>query len=54
MYAVISANGKTYGYSHENTLSRLEQAYVDYYRTGLHGDILVKSNGRSIFVEKEK
>lgn len=54
-YAVISV-GKNNGYGHpsENTLSRLEQADVTYYRTDMDGDINVFSDGRTISVKTSK
>lgn len=54
-YAIISV-GKhnSYGHPSEQTLSRLNDADVDVYRTDIHGDIVVSSNGETITVQTDK
>lgn len=56
-YAVISAGADNeYGHPHDEPLSRLRDADVEVYRTDLMGDIICKSNGRTVTFEtiKEK
>lgn len=54
-YAVISVGeDNRYGHPTEQTLSRLEQADVTYYRTDECGDITVTSDGRQLFFAMEK
>lgn len=54
-YAVISV-GEDNRYDHpsEQTISRLEQADVTYYRTDICGDILVTSDGKQLSFDMEK
>ena len=54
-YAVISVGeGNLYGHPHRETLSLLEDADVNTYRTDIHGDIIVKSDGKSLMFETSK
>lgn len=51
-YAVISVGtGNLYGHPHQVTLDLLEDADVKIYRTDKNGDILVKSDGKNLFIE---
>lgn len=55
-YAVISAGeGNDYGHPHGRTLELLENdsSAFEVYRTDKDGDILVKSDGKWLFVEEE-
>lgn len=54
-YAVISV-GENNSYNHptDDTLSRLRDADVTVYRTDLHGNILVTSDGETVSVSTEK
>lgn len=54
-YAVISV-GANNSYEHptDNTLSRLRDADVTVYRTDLHGNILITSDGETVSVSTEK
>ena len=48
-YAVISVGaGNQYDHPHESALSRLRDADVTVYRTDLHGDIICKSDGKTV------
>ncbi len=48
-YAVISVGkGNEYGHPHDEPLSRLRDADVTVYRTDLLGDIICKSDGKSV------
>lgn len=54
-YAVISVGkGNSYGHPHRETLSLLEDAEVKVYRTDIHGDIIVKSDGKNLMFEISK
>lgn len=54
-YAVISVGqGNQYGHPHQETLDLLKQAGVIVYRTDLNGDIIVRSNGKTVSIETEK
>lgn len=54
-YAVISVGeGNSYGHPHEETLSRLNDAGVEIYRTDLNGNIIMTSDGQNITVVTEK
>ena len=54
-YAVISVGqGNQYGHPHQETLDLLKQAGVIVYRTDLNGDVIVRSNGKTVSVETEK
>lgn len=47
--AVISlAKDNSYGYPHKQAVAALEDSGADIYRTDLHGDITIKSDGRNI------
>lgn len=54
-YGIISV-GKhnSYGHPTEQTLSRLNDANVSVYRTDIHGDIIVSSDGKNITVQTQK
>lgn len=50
-YAVISVGkGNLYGHPTDNVLSRLEDAEIKTYRTDLHGDVTVKSDGEKLTI----
>lgn len=54
-YAVISCErGNSYGHPHEETLSRLNDAGVEIYRTDLNGNIVMTSDGQNVNVVTEK
>lgn len=54
-YAVISAGEKNaYGHPHRETLDLLKDAGVEVYRTDEKGDIIVKSDGKSLMVSTSK
>ena len=54
-YAVISVGAKNpYGHPHRETMDLLEQAEVNVYRTDLQGDIIVKSDGKTVSIETSK
>lgn len=54
-YAVISVGeNNRYGHPHEQTISRLEQADVTYFRTDFDGDISVKSDGKKVTVKTSR
>ncbi len=54
-YAVISCEkGNSYGHPHEETLSRLNDAGVEIYRTDLNGTVVMTSDGENITVLTEK
>ena len=54
-YAVISAGaGNQYSHPHEATLSRLDEANIEFYRTDISGDITFYVNNGKISVETEK
>lgn len=54
-YAVISVGeGNSYGHPHDNTLSRLNDAGAEVYRTDVNGDIIMESDGESITVRTQK
>lgn len=54
-YAVISVGqGNRYGHPHQETLDLLKQAGVIVFRTDLNGDVIVRSNGKTVSVETEK
>lgn len=53
--AVISCGkDNSYGHPTKEVLDRLSAAKVDLYRTDLHGDITVSSDGKSVAVSTEK
>ncbi len=54
-YAVISCEkGNSYGHPHEETMSRLNDAGVEIYRTDEQGHIVMTSDGKNITVTTEK
>ena len=53
-YAIISVGDNSYGHPTDEVLSRLSDAEVEVYRTDLHGDIIVTSNGESVNVKTSK
>lgn len=54
-YAVISVGADNlYDHPTDDTLSRLRDADVTVYRTDLHGDILITSDGETVTVSTEK
>ena len=54
-YASISCGrGNKYGHPHEETVEKLEEMGVEYYRTDLSGNITFTSDGENISVRTEK
>lgn len=54
-YAVISVGAPNdYGHPHDETLELFELLGIELYRTDLHGDIVLFSDGRNISIVKEK
>lgn len=54
-YAVISVGtGNSYGHPTDDTLSRLRDADVQIYRTDLHGDIYLTSDGTTVTITTDK
>lgn len=56
-YAIISVGvNNMYGHPHSETMDLLnsEELSAEVYRTDEDGDILVKSNGKQISIEKSK
>ena len=54
-YVIISVGkNNSYGHPSEQTLSRLNDADVQVYRTDTHGDIILSSDGNNITVKTEK
>lgn len=54
-YAVVSVgSNNSYGHPTDNVLSRLQDADIKTYRTDLHGDICVTSDGKNISFAVEK
>lgn len=54
-YAVISVgDGNSYGHPTDNTLSRLRDADVEVYRTDLHGDIFLTSDGTTVTISTDR
>ena len=55
LYAVISVGeGNSYGHPTDNTLSRLRDADVEIYRTDLHGDISLTSDGHAVSISTNR
>ena len=55
VYAVISVGeDNSYGHPTDNTLSRLRDADVQVYRTDLHGDIYLTSDGETVTVSTDR
>ena len=54
-YAIISVGAENmYGHPHRETLEMLEDADFKVYRTDSHGEIVVKSDGKTITIETSK
>ncbi len=54
-YAIISVGAENgYGHPTEGTLSKLEDAGVQIYRTDVHGNIIATSDGQSVTITTEK
>lgn len=54
-YASISCGkGNSYGHPHEETVEKLEEMGVEYYRTDVDGSITFTSDGEEISVRTEK
>lgn len=54
-YAIISVGaGNMYGHPHKETLDLLDDADVKVYRTDKNGDIIVRSDGKTLSFETEK
>lgn len=54
-YAIISCGtGNMYGHPHRETLDLLNQAGVKVYQTDLDGDIIVRSDGKTLSVDTSK
>lgn len=53
-YAIISVGeGNNYGHPTDDTLSRLRDADVDVFRTDLHGDIIITSDGKTVTISTD-
>ena len=54
-YAVMSCGeGNKYGHPHSETIEKYEKMGIEYYRTDIHGTILVISDGSTITITPEK
>ncbi len=54
-YAIISVGtDNSYGHPTEAALSRLSQAGAEIYRTDIHGNIVITSDGKSLEIKTEK
>lgn len=53
-YAVISVGNNTYGHPTEEVLSKLRDADVKVYRTDMQGDIIAKSDGKTVIITPSK
>lgn len=54
-FALIGVGkGNSFGHPHRRLLRRLERAGAAIYRTDIHGDILVESDGKEVRVRTEK
>jgi len=51
---ISSANGSQYGHPHDEVLRRFAQRGIETYWTGVHGDIVVTTDGRNVSVETER
>lgn len=50
MYGVISCGaGNSYGHPHKETISRLNDLDVEYYRTDINGTVTISCNGNDVF-----
>jgi competence protein ComEC len=50
---IMCSKTNSYGHPHEETLNRLRAANVDIYRTDLHGNIVVVTDGQTYSINKE-
>ena len=53
-YAVISVGKNSYGHPTEDALSRLRDAGTEVYRTDMQGDIIAKSDGKTVSITTSK
>ena len=54
-YGIISVGkDNSYGHPSEQTISRLNDAETDVYRTDIHGDVIILSDGNNISVKTQK
>lgn len=53
-YGIVSVGENNYGHPTNETLSRLRDAETKVYRTDLHGDIIVSSNGKYVSIKTEQ
>ena len=54
-YAVMSCGeGNKYGHPHKETVERYERMGIEYYRTDVHGTVVVISDGKTIEITPEK
>lgn len=54
-YAVISCgDGNSYGHPHPETLDRYDDYGIEYYRTDLHGTVIIKTDGETLTITTEK
>lgn len=42
-----------YGHPHEETLEKLQLRNIDIYRTDLHGDIVITTDGQTFDINEE-
>lgn len=54
-YAVISCgDGNSYGHPHPETLDKYDDYGIEYYRTDLHGTVIIKTDGETLTITTEK
>jgi competence protein ComEC len=51
---IMCGEGNSYGHPHAETTKRYEEFGIPYYRTDLHGTIIITSNGESLTITTEK
>lgn len=51
---ISCGDGNSYGHPHEETIEKLEESGITYYRTDISGTVTVYSDGESIRVQCEK
>lgn len=51
---IMCGPNNRYGHPHEETLERLTSIETRIYRTDLHGSVVIKSDGKSFFIQSEK